>query len=78
MQTADKEQCLVEDILSQVLARALNLNENRKHWQEISDEYCARLAKEGKSTQSPDKILQELSRVREKVAYELYPDELFS
>lgn len=40
----------------------------------LSETYRARLAREGKLNQTFDEIMEELARVREQVANELYPD----
>lgn len=73
-QTADGEHCLVEDFLSQLVVKTLQVEENYKLWKSISDKYRSRLEHEGRLDQSPEKILNELRLTREKVTNELYPE----
>jgi hypothetical protein len=40
----------------------------------LSERYRARLAREGKANRTYDEMMEELARVREEIANELYPD----
>ena len=46
----------------------------REKFEQLSDVYRARLAREGKLDQSDEEVMDELHRMREQVANELYPD----
>src|SRR5947209_11965028 len=46
----------------------------REKFEQLSDAYRARLAREGKLDQSDEEVMDELHRMREQVANELYPD----
>lgn len=46
----------------------------RRQWRELSESYRARLSREGKLEQSPEDVMEELRRIREQVADELYTD----
>ena len=58
---------LVEDGLKQRLGI-------RERLEKVSESYRARLASEGKLDMTAEEVMQELRRVREQVARELYPE----
>ena len=45
----------------------------RELWEHVSEDYRARLAREGKLEQSSGDVLQELRNLREQITRELYP-----
>jgi hypothetical protein len=45
----------------------------QRQLEHVSDQYRARLAREGKLERSPDAVLRELRTLREQIARELYP-----
>jgi hypothetical protein len=45
----------------------------RELLEQVSEDYRARLAREGKLEQSSDDVLQELRDLREQIARDLYP-----
>jgi hypothetical protein len=68
------EQRKLEDLLSALLAEGLDVHASvRELFEQVSVEYRARLAREGKLTQSGDDLLNELRTLREQIARELYP-----
>lgn len=73
-ETAANEQRSLEEILSQLITEGLNVHASlRELFEVVSDQYRARLSQEGKLGQSPDEVLDQLRRVREQIAHELYP-----
>lgn len=73
-QAAASEQQRLEDLLSILVAEGLDAhNTVRELFERISEQYRARLAREGKLQQSPDDVLQELRTLREQIAREFYP-----
>lgn len=46
----------------------------RESFDRLSESYRARLAREGKLNQTFEEVMEELRKVREQVANELYPD----
>ena len=68
------EQRKLEDLLSALVAEGLDAHASvRELFQQVSAQYRARLAAEGKLTQSGDDLLKELAELREQIARELYP-----
>ncbi|SRR6266545_4427241 len=66
--TRDLEvQSLIED-------RLRRQAEGRKHFDRLSEMYCARMENEGKLNQTSEEIMEDLRRLRQEVANELYPD----
>ena len=73
-QAALIEQQQVEDLLRTLIAEGLEAHTTlRELLEHVSEDYRARLAREGKLHQSSDDVLQELRSLRERVARELYP-----
>lgn len=73
-QAASKEQRQIEDILSTLIAEGLDAHATvRALFERVSEQYRARLAREGKLHQSSEDVLQELRTLREQIARELYP-----
>lgn len=73
-QAASKEQRQIDDILSTLIAEGLDAHASvRELFERVSEQYRARLAREGKLHQSSDDVLQELRTLREQIARELYP-----
>lgn len=68
------EQLHLEELLGLLIAEGLDAHLTlRELFQQVSEQYRARLALERKLTQSPEQVLQELQNVREQIARELYP-----
>jgi hypothetical protein len=73
-QAARIEQQQVEDLLRTLIAEGLEAHTTlRELLEHVSEDYRARLAREGKLHQSSDDVLQELRSLREQIARELYP-----
>ena len=73
-QAALIEQQQVEDLLRTLIAEGLEAHTTvRELLEHVSEDYRARLAREGKLRQSSDDVLQELRDLREQIARELYP-----
>lgn len=73
-QAAMYEQRHLEELLGLLVAEGLDAHLTlRELFQQVSEQYRARLALERKLTQSPEQVLQELQNVREQIARELYP-----
>ena len=73
-QAALLEQQQVEDLLRTLIAEGLEAHTTvRELLEHVSEDYRARLAREGKLHQSSDDVRQELSDLREQIARELYP-----
>jgi hypothetical protein len=73
-QAARIEQQQVEDLLRTLIAEGLEAHTTlRELLEHVSEDYRARLAREGKLHQSSDDVLQELRSLREQIACELYP-----
>jgi ribosomal silencing factor RsfS len=71
---AGNEKRQLEDLLSTLVSEGLNVHATvRELLEQVSEQYRARLAREGKLEQSGDEILQELRTLREQIARELYP-----
>ncbi|MDX2213681.1 MAG: hypothetical protein SFY66_10350 [Oculatellaceae cyanobacterium bins.114] len=74
-QTASHEQRGVEDVLSSLIVEGLNTHSTvRQMFEWVSKQYCDRLSQANKRNQSSSEILQDLQRLREQVAHELYPE----
>ena len=73
-QAALREQQQVEDLLRTLIAEGLEAHTTvRELLEHVSEDYRARLAREGKLHQSSDDVRQELGGLREQIARELYP-----
>ena len=73
-QAALVEQQQVEDLLRTLIAEGLEAHTTiRELLEHVSEDYRARLAREGKLDQSSDAVLQELRDFREQITRELYP-----
>jgi hypothetical protein len=73
-QAALREQQQVEDLLRTLIAEGLEAHTTvRELLEHVSEDYRARLAREGKLQQSSDDVRQELGDLREQIARELYP-----
>jgi hypothetical protein len=73
-QAAVLEQRQVEDLLSTLVAEGLEAHATiRELLEHVSEQYRARLEREGKLQQSSDDVLQELHDLREQIARELSP-----
>ena len=73
-QAALIEQQQVEDLLRTLIAEGLEAHTTvRELLEHVSEDYRARLAREGKLHQSSDDVLHELRDLREQIARELYP-----
>jgi len=71
---AAKEKRQLEDLLSILVAEGLDVHATvRELFEQVSEQYRARLAPEGKPDRSADNVLQELRTLREQIARELYP-----
>lgn len=74
-QAALIEQRHIEDLLSTLIAEGLEAHTTiRELLEHVSEDYRARLAREGKLQQSSDDVLQNLRDLREQIARELYPE----
>lgn len=73
-QAAHAEKCPVEDLLGRVIAQGLQAHMTlRDILDHVSQDYRARLAREGKLSQSAETVRQELRALREQIARDLYP-----
>jgi hypothetical protein len=73
-QAALVEQQQVEDLLRTLIAEGLEAHTTvRELLEHVSEDYRARLVREGKLHQSSDDVLHELRDLREQIARELYP-----
>jgi hypothetical protein len=73
-QAARIEQQQVEDLLRTLIAEGLEAHTTlRELLEHVSEDYRARLGREGELHQSSDDVLQELRSLREQIARELYP-----
>jgi hypothetical protein len=73
-QAALIEQRQVEDLFRTLIAEGLEAHMTvRELFEHVSEDYRARLAREGKLDQSSDDVLQELRDLREQIARDLYP-----
>ena len=73
-QAALIEQRQVEDLFRTLIAEGLEAHMTiRELLEQVSEDYRARLALEGKLEQSSDDVLQELRDLREQIARDLYP-----
>jgi len=73
-QAARMEQRQVADLLRTLIAEGLVAHATiRELLEHVSEDYRARLAREGKLHQSPDDVLQALRDLRAQIARELYP-----
>ena len=73
-QAALMEQRQVEDLLRILITEGLEAHATiRELLEHVSEDYRARLAREGKLHQSSDDVRQELGDLREQIARELYP-----
>ena len=73
-QAALVEQQQVEDLLRTLIAEGLEAHTTiRELLEHVSEDYRARLAREGKLDQSSGDVLQELRDLREQITRELYP-----
>jgi hypothetical protein len=68
------EQRQVEDLLSTLIAEGLEAHAAiREPLEHVSEDYRARLAREGKLQQSSDDVLKDLRDLRDQIARALYP-----
>jgi hypothetical protein len=68
------EQRQLEELMGELIAEGLDTHKSvRDLMEQVSAQYRARLAQEGKLDQSAEEVLQELRDLREQVAGELYP-----
>lgn len=73
-QEADREQRQLGELLAALVAEGLDAHATaRELFERVSEQYQARIAREGQPGQSSEEILQELRQLREQVARELYP-----
>ncbi len=73
-QAARIEQRQVEDLLHTLIAEGLEAHTTiRELLEHVSEDYRARLAREGKLQQSSDDVLRDLRDLREQIARALYP-----
>ncbi|ETX05642.1 MAG: hypothetical protein ETSY2_21740 [Candidatus Entotheonella gemina] len=73
-QAALTEQQQIEDLLRTLIAEGLEAHTTvRELLEHVSEDYRARLAREGKLQQSSDDVLQELRDLRDQITRELYP-----
>ena len=73
-QAARMEQRQIEDLLGSLIAEGLEAHTTiRELLEHVSEDYRARLTREGKLDQSSDDVLQELRDLREQIAHDLYP-----
>ncbi len=73
-QAALIEQRQVEDLLHTLIAEGLEAHTTiRELLEHVSEDYRARLAREGKLQQSSDDVLRDLRDLREQIARALYP-----
>ena len=64
----------VEDLLDSLIVEGLDSHAGtREILEQVSLDYRARLAREGKLSQSANVVRQELSDLREQIARDLYP-----
>ena len=74
VQTAADEGRPVAELLSSLVAEGLDVHATtRELFERVSAQYRARLDGESKLRQSPEEVFEELRKVREQVARELYP-----
>jgi hypothetical protein len=72
--TAVEERRQLEDLLNALVAEGLDAHATvRELFERVSEQYRARLTREGKLDQSADGVLQELRTLREQIVRELYP-----
>ena len=72
---AAREERQISEVLNSTLEEGLITPEtSRRLWEELSYKYRARLESEGKLHQTSEEIFEELARIRQQVADELYPD----
>ena len=72
--TAVEERRRLEDLLNALVAEGLDAHATvRELFERVSEQYRARLTREGKLDQSADGVLQELRTLREQIVRELYP-----
>ena len=72
--TAVEERRQLEDLLNALVAEGLDAHATvRELFERVSEQYRARLTREGKLNQSADGVLQELRTLREQIVRELYP-----
>lgn len=72
-QAAANEQRQLEEILSTLVAEGLDAHATaRELFERVSEQYRARLSREGKLNQPSDKVLEELRNLRGQIARELY------
>ncbi len=72
--TAVGERRQLEDLLNALVAEGLDAHATvRELFDLVSEQYRARLTREGKLDQSADGVLQELRTLREQIVRELYP-----
>ncbi len=73
-QAAHAEKCPVEDLLGRLIAQGLEAHMTlRDILDHVSQNYRARLDREGKLSQSAETVRQELHTLREQIARDLYP-----
>lgn len=73
-QAALIDQQQVEELLNALIAEGLEAHATAQELLEhVSEDYRARLAREGRLDQSSDDVLQELRDLREQTARERYP-----
>ena len=73
-QAALIEQRQVEDLLRTLITEGLEAHTTvRELLEHVSEDYRARLAREGKLQQSSDDVLRDLRDLREQIARALYP-----
>ena len=72
--TAVEERRQLEDLLNTLVAEGLDAHSSvRELFERVSEQYRARLTREGKLEQTGDGVLLELRALREQIARELYP-----
>ena len=71
---ATAEQRQLEDLLNVLVAEGLDTHVTvRELFEQVSEQYRARLTREDTLDKSADEIIQELRTLREQIAHELYP-----
>ena len=71
---AVEERRQLEDLLNALVAEGLDAHLSvRELFERVSEQYRARLTREGKLEQTGDGVLLELRALREQIARELYP-----
>ena len=74
-QTAEAQHQTPEEAANEMVAAKIRQREdNRAGWEALRASYRAKLEREGRLNDPPEKVLQDLRDQREQIAHEHYPD----